>query len=694
MSTPEPARLKVSDHRPSMWRNLSLVWLVPLLALVVSLGIAWKSYSDRGELVYITFENASGIVANETTLRYRDVVIGRVEEVGFAPDLSKVSVAVRVDKDIAPFLDEDAAFWVVRPEVSAQGISGLSTVLSGVYIAGAWDQTPGVAQSLFVGTDRPPLVQPGREGRRITLRTEDGRMITEGAPVLFRGIEVGRLEHPRLTVSGNSIVVDAFIDAPHDRRITSATRFWDSSGFTVSFGADGLSLDVQSLASLVSGGIQFDSVFEGGRPVNSSAVFDIYPDETTARRTAFSRSLAGGVAVSVAFGESVAGLSSGAAVKLGGIKVGEVDSLTASIQSDTADADVRLVAKLLLQPSLLGMPRGAGEEDVLNFLEQAVDGGLRARLASAGLLSPELMVELVRLDNPEAAQFDRTAEPYPELPSTASDLPDFTATAEGAMERISQLPVEELMAQAISTLSSIEALASADSTRQAPAAAVALLEDTRALVSDPGTRALPGELHATVVDLRAILTELQQGRAVANLTTALEQGSAAATDFATASNDLPALVDDLRTLAAKANSLEAEELIRSVSQLMDSADAVIGTQEARALPAALSDALGEMRSTLAELREGGLVENANATMASARDAADAVASATEGLPQLASRLERLVAQSEDLIASYGGRSTFNSETLDALREVKSAARAVSQLARKIERDPNSLVFGR
>ena len=276
-----------------MWRNLSLVWLVPLLALVVSLGIAWKSYADRGTLIYITFENASGIVANETTLRYRDVVIGRVEEVGFAPDLSKVSVAVRVDKDIAPFLDEDAAFWVVRPEVSARGISGLSTVLSGVYIDGAWDQKPGEAQTLFVGTDRPPFVQPGRDGRRITLRTEDGRMITDGAPVLFRGIEVGRLEHPRLTVSGNSIVVDAFIDAPHDRRITSATRFWDTSGFTVSFGAEGLSLDVDSLASLVSGGIQFDSVFEGGRAVSSGAVFDIYPDEATARRTAFSRSLAG-----------------------------------------------------------------------------------------------------------------------------------------------------------------------------------------------------------------------------------------------------------------------------------------------------------------------------------------------------------------------------------------------------------------
>jgi paraquat-inducible protein B len=262
------------------------------------------------------------------------------------------------------------------------------------------------------------------------------------------------------------------------------------------------------------------------------------------------------------------------------------------------------------------------------------------------------------------------------------------------MERISQLPVEELMAQAINTLASIEALAAAESTRQAPAAAVALLEETRALLNDPSTRALPGELRATVSDLRAILQELQQGHAVANLTAALQDGARAADEIATASENLPALVDDLRDLAAKANNLEAEELIQSVNTLMTSADALIGTEAARALPSSLSAALEEIRTTLATLREGGLVDNANATMVSARDAAQSVALAAEGLPALSARLERLVARSESLVAAYGDRSNFNTETLDMLREIKSAARAVSQLARKIERDPNSLVFGR
>ncbi len=694
MTPPEPADLDVGEPRPSMWRNLSMVWLVPLAALLVSLGVAWKSYADRGVLIEIMFDNASGVTPDDTTVRYRDVVIGKVEHVGFAAGLSRVSVRARIDKEIAPYLDEDATFWVVRPEVSARGVSGLSTVLSGVYIEGAWDQTIGKARTKFEGADSPPLAQPGRAGRRITLRTEDGRMISDGAPVLFHGIEVGQLERPRLTVSGDSIVVDAFIEAPHDRRINSATRFWDSSGFSVSIGASGLSLDVDSIASLVAGGIEFDTVFEGGRPVSSGAVFDIYPDEASARRTAFARSRSGGVAVATAFDESVAGLTNGAAVKLGGVTVGEVGSVNAVIENESDEPEVRLVVKLMLDPVLMGLPPDAGEEEVFDFLAQAVTNGMRARLASSGVFSSELFVELVTLEDTALAEFQRDAEPFPLLPSTPSELPDFTATAEGALERISNLPIEELISQAVDTLASIEALASDKNIRQAPEAAVALLQDTRALVADPETRALPGELRAATAELRSILADLEQGQAVANLTAALEQGSTITANLAATSEELPALVDEFRALAAKANALEAEELIRAANQLMSSADALIGTDDARALPGAMVEALDEVRATLASLREGELVDNANAAMASARSAAEAVSTATEDLPSLTARLERLLAQSEALLAAYGDNSTFNTETLSVLREVKAAAQAVSLLARKIERNPNSLVFGK
>jgi paraquat-inducible protein B len=694
VTEPDPAELDIRPARASFWRNLSFIWLVPVLALAVSLGLAWQSYSQRGVAIEVTFANAPGVTPGETTIRYRDVVVGTVEDVTFTEDLSRVVVQARIDKDVAPFLDAESEFWIVSPKVSTRGISGLSTVLSGVYIEGAWDQEPGLQQWSFTGADGPPLVQPGREGKRISLITTDGSLISEGAPVFFHGVEVGRLEKPRLTVSSDAIIVDAFIDAPHDRRLNAATRFWDTSGFSVSLGGQGLTLDFDSLASVVAGGIEFDAIYEGGAPVSAGHVFNIYPDEAEARRSLFVRSSGETVSIAAEFGESVSGLEPGAPVQYGGLKVGEVTALSAQVEEAASGPRVRLFANLAIEPDRLGLPDGAGEAEVLDFFDAAVAKGLRARLAAANLFSASLVVELVEVEDATPAVFNRDADPLPLLPSSGSDLPDFTATAEGMLERINALPIEELLDQAISLMASIEAVATSDSTRAAPDEIVALLKDTRALVNDDATRALPGDLRAAVADLRGVVAEMKEAGAFTSLASALKNADTAAAGIATASDEFPALVKDLRAVAAKANSLEAEELIAAANRVLDSADKVIGTEAARNLPPTLNAALDQIHAALAELREGGAVENANATMASARNAADSVAEAAKRLPDLSARLERLVVQSEALIAAYGGRSDFNAETLAALREVRQAARSVSQLARAIERNPNSLLMGR
>ena len=694
MSDPRPSELDISRPRPSPWRNLSFVWLVPILALAISLGLAWQNFAQRGVLVEIQFLNASGVAPGETTVRYRDVVVGRVERVGFTTDLGKVVVTARIDREVAPFLDGETQFWVVRPEVTARGITGLTTVLSGVYIEGSWDATPGEALTRFEGLEGPPLVRPGHEGRRITLRSTDGKLVTAGAPIFFRGIEVGRLEQPRLTVSGDSIVVDAFIEAPHHRRLTDATRFWDTSGFTVSFGTGGLTLDVESLASLVSGGLAFDDIYQGGQPIREGFVYDIFADEAEARRSVFVRTSANAVQLAVRFGRSISGLAPGAPVRLGGLDVGEVQALSVELSETPDGPEIGLVANLSVDPGRLGLPRGAGEAEVLDFFETAVANGLRARLAAASLLGGGLVVDLVEIPDADPAVFQRDAEPLPVLPSIESDLPDFTATAEGVLERINALPIEELLQQAIATLASVEELARSESTVAVPQSAAALLEDVRALVNDEATRALPGELRAAVTDLRDVVAELRAQGTLDNLAAAVERANAAAANIATASEDFPELVEELRAVAAKANSLEAEELVAAATRVLDSADAVLDTDAARALPASLGGALDEVRATLGELREGGTVANANATMASAREAADAVAEAAAGLPALSARLDALVGQAEGLVGAYGARSNFNADTLAALREIRAAARAVAQLARTIERNPNSLLIGR
>ena len=192
--------------------GVNVIWLVPIIALVVTLAIAWNAFAERGSLIEVEFADATGVTPGETVLRFREITVGQVESVSFTPDLSKVIVQIRVDKDVAPYIDADAAFWIVRPQVTAQGVTRLDTVLTGSFIEGYWDAQVAQPQTRFVGLVRPPLIREDAKGTWVRLTTDNADGLTEGAPILFHGLEAGRMENLRLDESGQKVIVDAFID--------------------------------------------------------------------------------------------------------------------------------------------------------------------------------------------------------------------------------------------------------------------------------------------------------------------------------------------------------------------------------------------------------------------------------------------------------------------------------------------------
>ncbi|MBN8630802.1 MAG: MCE family protein [Rhodobacterales bacterium] len=694
MTNIEPADLDVRPPKKSFWRNLSLIWLVPIISVVVSLGIAWQNYANRGLLVTIEFRNAAGIVEGETLVKYRDVTIGTVETVGFTDDLARVIVSARINREVAGVLPADAQFWVVRPELSARGVSGLSTVLSGVYIDAAFQPSSVESADQFIGLEEAPLIRPGRDGTQVTLRARNANQLVQGAPVLFRGIEVGKLDAPRLTADGEGVIATAFIFAPYDAGLTTATRFWDLSGFSVSIGAGGVQLDVGNLAALVSGGIAFDTTFQGGEPIAADTVFELYRAEKDARESVFTALGANAVRFSVEFDESVSGLSVGAAVMYRGLRVGEVVAIKPVAETVPWGRRVYVRATVAIDPSAIGLAPETPAEETIAFVGSLVDDGLRAQLATTSLLSAALVIELNQVPDASPVALRQLEGEPPVIPSVKSQLSDFTATAEGVLERVNALPVEEVMARAISLMEAIEDVARSDGTKRAPDALASLLDETRALVADEDTQALPGELRKLLAELQSIADDLRAAGTVDRLASAIASADKIASDVAASSDQFAALVTDLRNLAEKANNLPAEDLVASARKLVDSANALIGTEEAAAVPPALTAALNEVSAALKALREGGTIETANAALESTRDAADAVAKATEALPGITQRLDQIVQETGRLIDTYGARSDFSSEAMALLRDVSSAAKAVSSLARAIERNPNSLILGR
>ena len=693
--TKTPPDVPISPVRKMFLSGASVIWVIPILALIVALFVAYRSYSDRGPLIVVEFETGSGIAAGETELRFRDVTVGVVEKVGFTSGLDKVTAHIRVEKDVAPYIDSGAVFWVVQPEVTAQGITGLSTVLSGVYIEGSWDRQIGPVAERFQGASSVPLIKPGQGGLEIAFRSTANGDLTDNAPILYKGIEVGRVGYAKIAPRGNFAIVEALIFEEHRGLINDSTRFWDASGFSVNIGPAGAEIDFSSLATLVGGGVTFDTFVSGGAPVSDGTVFEIYADKETARNSVFNASEVDPLKLSVVFDDNISGLIVGAPVELSGLRIGEVDTLSGMVDKERfGDSRVRLNAVLSIQPAHLGLRGEVTADAALAFLKERVADGLRARLASASLLTGGLKVEMVIVEDAEEATLQEVENGLAVMPTTESDVSDAAATVEGVFTRINSLPIEELLSSAISFLNSADAFVSDEDLRETPQDVRTLLGELTGLVSSEDVKNVPVALNATLTKIEQLVAKLEQERIVERLASALEGASEAAESVSSSVQGVPELVEQIKAVAAKAESLEVEELVVALTELTESADAVIGTEDAIALPGSLKRALDEVNRTLEELREGGAVENVNRTLASARNAADNIALSAKDLPQVVTRLTALFSQAGRTIEGYDKGEQLSRSAERTLREIQKAAEALASLARTIERNPNSLLLGR
>lgn len=680
--TPEPLR-PASPVRKTAARaaraGVNVIWIVPILALVVTLAIAWTSFRDRGSLIEVEFADATGITPGETTLRFREITVGRVESVRFTADLTRVVVGLRVDQDLASYIDADASFWIVRPQVTAQGVTRLDTVLTGAFIEGYWDSEVGEPAERFVGLDRPPLVRSDQPGTWITLAMESAEGLTEGAPILFRGVAVGRMENVRLDDASDRVLADAFIEAPHDGRLTTASVFWDTSGFRISLGAQGLSFGVNSLSSILQGGIAFDTVVSGGRPVERSHVFTVQPDEDTARNLVFAEEESTRLRVAMVIDDSLRGLARGADVQFQGLRVGQVTDLSVTMSEDeTGRPQVRQLVQLSISPSRLGLPEESTAEDALAFLAAAVEDGLRARVASSGFFGTSLMVELVDIPGAAPAAIMTEGQPVPLLPSVEGDLDDFSASAQGFLDRLGSLPIEDLLNSARDMLDSITSIAASQDTRALPGALRAAIEDGR----------------LALADISAITAELRESNSGETLAQVLEEASAAFQAVTDAAADVPEMVERIEAAAAAVEEFGFAAVSTQVEGILADLRAMLGSEDAEQLPRNLSNTLEAATGLLNDLRDGDAAGNLNNALSSASSAADQIAASVQQLPALIQRLQATAARADGVLSSYGTRSAFNNEAVAALRELRRATEAFGSLARLIERNPRAFILGR
>lgn len=686
--------IPIEPPKKGLFASVSLIWLIPMAAISVAVAVAYQNYSERGRVINVTFNTGAGLVANSTELRHRDVAVGIVEDISLTKGLEAVNVAIRVTPDISPYIDTTAQFWVVRPELTTQGVTGLETVLSGVYIEGSWDREAGDIRNDFRGRPEAPLFRADRPGLQISLRSSPRGQLVDDSPILYRGIEVGRIGKASIDPRGGFAVAEAIIYEPHDRLINSTTRFWDTSGFSVSVGASGASIDFTSVASLLAGGITFETFVSGGRDITDGAQFQVYSEEGPARDSIFNQSAVEELIVSVVFDDNISGLNVDAAVELAGLRIGSVRSVFGVVDEELyGDNRVRLNAVLAIQPGRLGLEGDVSPEAAETYLRDQARSGLRAQLASASMLAGGLKVQFVPIEN-ATGSLRETDDGVLVLPTARSEITSGQASVEGVITRINALPVEDLMNSAIDFLNSARSFVASDGLREMPEDLRRLLASVTGVVESGDVQGVAANLNAVLVQTETLLKQLETEQTISRALAAVEAVTNAAGTVGSSVTGVPDLIAELTEVARTARDVPLDTLTQRLTGIVETADNLMQTDGVQELPDQLNGALSELNATLQELRQGGAVGNVNATLASARDAADAVAVSTRDLPALAQRLSRVLDQASTTIRGYDEGEALSRQAQAALRDIQAAADAITALARTLERNPSSLIRGR
>ena len=393
LKIPEPDRIASPLIKKS--RSISLIWLVPLVAALVGLGLAVKTIMEKGPTITINFSSAEGLEAGKTRIRFKDVNVGKVVAIQLDEQLNHVKVTAAMVPGMKAYLTESSRFWVVRAHIGAGEISGLGTLFSGAYIA-MDPGKKGLEANNFKGLDNPPVVTMDTPGRYFRLRADKLGSLDIGAPVYFRQIKVGQVVHYEMQDDGQAVEVKIFIHSPHDKRVTQNTRFWNASGMDMALDSTGVRINTESILTLFEGGIAFTNLenLESGGPVDSEHhIFTLYPKFDQINEPTYIRKFH----FIAYFDGTVRGLSKGAPVEFRGIKIGEV--LDLKLQFNADDTSFKIPVLCAIEPDRIeikGESRTSGQmkTDVTKMMDRLVRKGLRAQLRTGVLLTGQLFVNL------------------------------------------------------------------------------------------------------------------------------------------------------------------------------------------------------------------------------------------------------------------------------------------------------------
>jgi paraquat-inducible protein B len=487
---------------------LTTIWLVPFLAMIIALWLAFQYYTKLGPTIQISFESNAGLVANQSQIKLRDVTIGMVTKISLAKDGEGVVVEARMNKEVELYLNDKSKFWIVHADVGSHGVSGLDTLVSGSYIE-LYGVKEEETKNRFVGLEKPYMDREAK-GKYYLLSAPNTYHISDGSNVYYRMLKVGRVEHVGIAPNGKQINFTIFVKDTYSKYINHESQFYASSTVEVDFSQGKLDISLASISQIIHGGISiYTPVHTINRDNNSTIshekVFPLYKNLSEMKEKHLMRGIDNKI-YKFNFKNSITKLDIGSPVEFNGFQVGYVTDIKSHF--DETNQSVKSDVYAIIDTKSFN--NSQNNKDGAEIIEELVNSGLKAQLNSNIPMVGSKFIDLIfnkNKNNQLIVENNSTLFPTIERKDESNILKEI----ENVVVKVKKLELEKLLASATNLLD------------QNKKPINNILKDLRTTINDfdstvknlnkiteqESLQTLPQDIQGTLAQLTSTLEEIQ-----------------------------------------------------------------------------------------------------------------------------------------------------------------------------------------
>ncbi|PIE57712.1 MAG: hypothetical protein CSA33_06600 [Desulfobulbus propionicus] len=238
-------------------------------SFIVEPGPMPKPASRGGKYFKLTSAD-SGSLAIGAPVLYKKLQVGEITNITLNPDGSKVLVIFLVYNEYAQLVRNNSVFWNVSG-IHIDGsitdikvhLNSLQTVLAGgiSFLTPAQEKKKQAAEGTVFPLYRDLAEALSTEemlrdqGMVVQVITDKMPTLSIGSPLLYNKVTIGTVVGFRLAEDNKRVLIELVVQAPYTDLLSTASRFYSTSGVTLEGSLKGVKLETESLASILSGGL-------------------------------------------------------------------------------------------------------------------------------------------------------------------------------------------------------------------------------------------------------------------------------------------------------------------------------------------------------------------------------------------------------------------------------------------------------